>query len=333
MMTKHATIPGSQSSLAQTRTVQFHGSPATSKEFKMSEQSRRVIRRVSPLLVGVLVLARAAGADDPPPQELTNPFFAMNFSLHIPTFSPRDQASLLKELGYYGSQYLGTCDKLDATLHAMDRAGLEVVTAAVHPYNVLVDPGSKYPTVLKEAIRKLQGRETLLLFQFASSQYEHSSPQGDDRAVELGRELADYAREYGVRLAIYPHVNIWCERVDHAARIAERCNRDNLGVCFNLFHWLRTDPHADLDMLVRMTMPNLFLVTINGAAADGSYATLNQGAQKAERFLKPFVAAGYRGPIGLQCVGIAGDPRDNLARSMKVWRQMSVRLSRFVPQK
>ena len=271
-----------------------------------------------------------SSADEPAGQiGLPNPFFAMNFALHDPKLAslPDAQARLLKEAGYAGTQFLGTLEQLEGTLKAMDRAGLEVFTAAVIPYDIPVDPGETYPAILKEVIRKLQGRKTLVLFQFVSSNYERSSAAGDARAVELGRELADYAKAHGVRLAIYHHVNIWCERADHATRIAKECNRDNLGVCFNLFHWLRTDPDGDLSSLVKEALPHLFLVTVNGTSPDGNGQTLDQGHQTAESFLRPFVEAGYGGPIGLQCVGIKGDPQENLVRSMEAWQEMSARLA------
>jgi len=291
------------------------------------------------MLIAVLACCSVARPKDTRADEprgrlgIQNPFFAMNFALHDSKLGSRPdaQARLLKELGYSGTQFLGTTEQLDDTLVAMDRAGLEVFTAAVTPYNIPVDPGATYPAILKDVIRRLEGRRTLVLFQFVSKDHERSSSEGDARAVELGRELADYAKCYRVRLAIYPHVNIWCERADHAARIAKKCDRENLGVCFNLFHWLRTDPDGDLPSLVREALPYVFLVTVNGASPEGDYQTLDQGSQAAESFLRPFVEAGYPGPIGLQCVGISGNPRDNLVRSMEAWETMSARLASSAP--
>lgn len=287
------------------------------------------------LLAGCLVARpKDSRADEPTGRAgIQNPLFAMNFALHDPQLAARPdaQARLLKETGYAGTQFLGTLEQLEGTLTAMDRAGLEVFTAAVTPYNISVDPGKSYPAILKDAIRKLEGRKTLLLIQFVSERYERSSQEGDTQAVELGRELADYAKRYNVRLAIYHHVNIWCERADHAARIARQCGRDNLGICFNLFHWLKTDPEGDLSLLAKSVLPVVFLVTVNGTSPEGDYQTLDQGSGTAERFLKPFIQAGYRGPIGLQCVTVKGDPRENLVASMEAWKEMSVRLAASAP--
>jgi len=263
--------------------------------------------------------------------KLPNSFFAMNFWQLDPKISksPDAQARLLKELGYDGMLYLGGLDGMKESFHALDSQGLEMSAAAVIPYDIPIDPGETYPASLKEAIKQLKGRKTLLLIQFQSKLLPKSSPEGDARAVELGRELADFAREYGVRLAIYPHVNIWCERIDHAVRIAKNCDRENLGVSFNLTHWLWTDPHGNLESLVRDAMPRLFLVTINGinkTATVGALQTLDRGDYDVAGFLKPFIAAGYRGPIGLQCVSIKGDAHDNLTHSMAAWKKISAQL-------
>jgi len=183
------------------------------------------------VLACCLVLLQTNSRSDEPNEKagLRNPFFAMNFARHDAKRAsrPNAQARLLKELGYGGTQFLGTLEQLDDTLMAMDRAGLEVFTVAVTPYNVSVDPGETYPAVIKDAIRKLEGRKTLVLIQFVSKRYARSSSEGDARAVELGRELAGFAKRYGVRLAIYHHVGIWRERAYCQAAIC-RASRVSL---------------------------------------------------------------------------------------------------------
>jgi len=286
-------------------------------------------RIVALLAFGLSGLAATGWAEEPSDNKgLDNPLFAMNFARGDPMLaaSPEAQAALLRELGYDGCQYLGTLEQLDATLDAMNKAELDAFTVAVPGYNISVDPGSDYEPALKQAIRQLKGRKTLFLIGFASKNYERSSPQGDVRAVEACRQLADFARPFGVRVAIYPHVNQWCERVEDALRIAQKTDRENLGICFNLYHWLKTDQERKLEPLVAASMPRLFLVTINGTSPEGSMETLDRGSYDVCQFLKPFVAHGYSGPIGLQCVGVKGEPRDNLTRSMAAWRKLSVRL-------
>jgi len=281
----------------------------------------------------LLVNPSPARAEEPSPgtataRERANPFFAMNFAMHDARYGkPEAQAALLRELGYDGASYLGPLAGMCETFRAMDAAGLHVYLAAVPSYDISVDPGQSLPAHLKDDVRKLKGRETVLGIQFVSKTHARGSPEGDLRAVELGRELADYARNYGVRLAIYHHKEIWCERIDHAVRIARKCRRDNFGVCFNMVHWLWTDPGGDLKSLVHEAIPCLFLVTLNGSSPNGSIETLDRGAYDVASFLRAFIDAGYKGPIGLQCVGIRGDPRENLKRSMEAWRKISARIT------
>jgi sugar phosphate isomerase/epimerase len=52
--------------------------------------------------------------------------------------------------------------------------------------------------------------------------------------------LADLADESGLQVAIYPHLNFYVERTDHAVWIAKKANKNNLGLTFNLCHWLAT---------------------------------------------------------------------------------------------
>jgi sugar phosphate isomerase/epimerase len=273
--------------------------------------------------------ARAEAGPSGP--RLANPFFAMNFAWYDAKISSSNkaQAALLKELGYDGCQYLGTLEQLREVQEAMDARGLQIHTAALRDaYNISVDPGIEYNPKLKDMIRALEGRPTLVLIGFVSRQYARSSPEGDARAAAIAGELADYARQFGLRVAIYPHVNQWCERVEHALRIANKADRKNLGICFNIYHWLKTDAQRNLAPLVAASMPRLFLVTINGTSPEGSMETLDRGSYDVYGFLKPFIEAGYNGPIGLQCVGVRGDARDNLQRSMNAWRSLSARFAR-----
>ncbi len=125
-------------------------------------------------------------------------------------------------------------------------------------------------------------------------------------------------------------MNIWCERVDHATRLAKQIDRENFGICFNLYHWLRTDPDGDLRAVVREAMPHLFLVTVNGELdppQGPGGLPLGHGGYDVAEFLQPFVEAGYRGPVGLQAVFWKGDVRENLRQSLRAWNEISSRLA------
>jgi sugar phosphate isomerase/epimerase len=94
-----------------------------------------------------------------------------------------------------------------------------------------------------------------------------SDPAGDEHAVEILREMSDLARESGAQLLLYPHVESWVERIEDSIRVADKVNRPNVGVMFNLCHWLRVDKSRDYRPLLQRAMPRLWAVSINGADA------------------------------------------------------------------
>ena len=107
-------------------------------------------------------------------------------------------------------------------------------------------------------------------------------------------------------------------------------DRPNVGVSFNLTHFLAVKDEANLDQRLREAMPYLELVSINGAEHEGGWDRLIQPLDRGEfdvfGFLKKLVALGYKGPIGLQCYQVPGDMEDNLKRSMAAWRKFQERM-------
>ena len=128
-------------------------------------------------------------------------------------------------------------------------------------------------------------------------------------------------------VALYPHHNFWLEKVEDAVRLAEKSNKRNVGVVFNLYHWLKTDKPANMQTALAKASPYLLVVNINGTTEAGSIETLDKGTYDIYPFLKALKQAGFKGPIGLQGYGIGGDVRENLRRSMQAWRVFSQRLA------
>ena len=136
-------------------------------------------------------------------------------------------------------------------------------------------------------------------------------------------------------MALYPHAGDWLERVEDAVRVVKKVNRPNVGVMFNLCHWLRVDEEQHLRRVLEAARPHLFAVSINGAdhAADirsgkgQMIRPLDEGAFDLFGLLKTLRGLGYRGLVGLQCYGLGGDARDHLERSMAAWRRLQQRLA------
>ena len=168
-----------------------------------------------------------------------------------------------------------------------------------------------------------------------SGRHKPSSTEGDERAVEIVRELADAASESGIRIALYPHTWFWLERVEDAVRIAGKVDRPNVGVTFNLCHWLRKDRPDTLKDRLDLAKPFLFRVTINGADPEGDWdrliQPLDRGSFDVSRVLKELRRIGYTGPIGLQCYNIKENKLDHLSRSIMAWNSLARNLDHESP--
>lgn len=238
-----------------------------------------------------------------------------------------EQAQMLKELGYPGVGHIWL-DKVEERLKSLDAAGLRL-----YQITMVVDlaPG-KAPYDLarfKQVCALIKGRS--VQFDLLLNGRKSSDPAFDDQAVAVLREMSDQALDSGAQLLLYPHVGSWIERIEDSVRVADKVNRPNVGVMFNLCHWLRVDKSRDYKPLLKLAMPRLWAVSINGADEsdpnpsgwDSYIQPLDKGNFDIAGFLRTLHELGYRGPIGLQCYGIGGDAREHLARSMAAWRKLS----------
>jgi sugar phosphate isomerase/epimerase/HEAT repeat protein len=237
----------------------------------------------------------------------------------------QEQATMLKELGYDGVGHIwldGVADRLKT----LDEAGLRLFQITM---TVDVAPGkTPYDARFKDVLALVKGRH--VQFDLLIGGMPPSDPSGDPRAVAILREMSDLALDSGAQLLLYPHVANWVERIQDSVRVADKVDRPNVGVMFNLCHWLRVDKQRDYKPLLRQAMPRLWAVSINGADEldpgpgwDHYIQPLDKGSFDVAGLLKFLKDLGYNGTVGLQCYGIGGDARDHLARSMTAWRKMN----------
>jgi len=240
-----------------------------------------------------------------------------------------EQAPMLKELGYDGVGHIWL-DRVAERLKSLDDVGLRLfqitMTVELAPDKAPFDPR------FHEVLTLVKGRD--VQFALLVEGLKPSDPAGDPRAVEILRQMSDLARDSGAQLLLYPHLNSWVERIEDAVRVADKVDRPNVGVMFNLCHWLRVDKQRDYQRLLRMALPRLWAVSINGADSfddqpgwDRYIQPLDRGDFDLAGFLHTLRELGYTGPIGLQCYGIGGDTREHLARSMTAWRRMNTALT------
>jgi sugar phosphate isomerase/epimerase len=237
----------------------------------------------------------------------------------------QDPPKLLKELGYAGMGASGL--KIGGLVKQYREAGLKVFSTYIGCH---LDQMPPYDPQLKEAVRELKGTDVVLWLTVLGGKYG----QADDKAVVLIREIADLAEPSGLRVALYPHTGFYVATTADALRVVKKVDRKNVGATINLCHELMTDQGPKLDATIRQAAPYLFLVSINGADPkrpgtgwDRLIQPLGRGDFDVRDFLQKLMAAGYRGPIGLQCYAVKGDPVENLKQSIRAWRAYSARLA------
>ena len=110
-----------------------------------------------------------------------------------------------------------------------------------------------------------------------------------------------------------------------AIDLADKVDHPNLGVMFNLCHFLINENEKDLERILERASPRLFSVSTNGADIDGKDWTtliqpLDEGTFPQKRLLDALRKIGYSGPVTLQCFNIKGDKRAKLKRSISAWK-------------
>ena len=262
-----------------------------------------------------------------------NPFFVLDNGLNDEAHrSLGAKAELLRELGFDGVGWRpGQVREMQRELEERNLRMFSFYVGA----KIGTDEESFDPA-LPGRIRELRGSGAFIWLFLTSNQDSPSSTEGDERAVAVVRRIADLAAQTGLEVALYPHHGLWLERIQDAVRLAHKVNRANVGVTFNLCHCLRVGDEARIPELLREAQPYLLLVTLNGADSDGEdwsslIQTLDRGTFDPLTLMRELQAIGYGGPIGLQCYGLQGSVRDNLARSMHAWKKLQQQLGSAVP--
>jgi sugar phosphate isomerase/epimerase len=268
--------------------------------------------------------------------ELDNPFFAMDTGT-ANGFS-ETKIAMLKGVGYAGVDFsaLGSfgrsLDQLPEVLAAVDRHGLTLYSVY---FTVEID-GGECPPDVQRAIEALRGRsETVIWAALNSTHLAAGSTAGDAAAVATVRSMAELADRAGLRIVLYPHTGQFAERVADNVRIARLVAKKNVGVTWNLCHWLKAEGGQGFLTTAALAMPFLMRVTINGADPpegdlgwDRLIQPLDAGSYDVFGFVSRLRQLGYTGPIGLQGYGIKGDARQNLTRSLAAWEQFKKRFAR-----
>lgn len=294
----------------------------------MDESIAMVAKRLVVLLATAFVLAAGTSNAEAKGNDAMNPLFPFKNSMESGgPASVEEQAQILQELGFDGFDNRDL-NELEAALQALDRHKLKLFTIY---FTVRIDPDeTPFNEKLPDMLPLLKGRETILWCNTHSNRFKPSDPAGDEYAVPIFRKIADMAAPFGVRVAPYPHIGMWVESPEDTARLADKVDRPNFGTSFNLFHWNALgDRKPPLEEVVRRIAPRMLVMSINGDKGPHNIGPLEM--EKLDTYfnvLSAFRDAGYRGPVGLQCYLIPGDPREHLRQSFAVWHRLRERFGK-----
>lgn len=247
---------------------------------------------------------------------LTNGFFPMSNCL---SGSTAEQVSMVSETGGDGIFYVGGTSGIPGVVSVLGDSGLEVLAV----YKGLDQSD------LSQAIDNLEGTGAQLMVYVPGAAY-------DNEQTVIGEisALGELAAAKGVKVCIYPHAGFFVESLEYAVELAEKIDMENVGVTFNLCHSLRYYNTSGIDFdsaiytVLEQALPYLFSISINGADADGVkwIQPLGEGTFDTFVFMEKLLDLGYAGPVALQCYGVPGDKKENLAAAMAVWEDYKSRL-------
>lgn len=206
--------------------------------------------------------------------------------------SESDNAQTLKTLGFDGvSQVNHGGARLKEQI---EKTGLEVLSIYL---NVTDTP------IEAKVVEPLANRKAMIELTVGPI-----TPQ----LVEAVRETAEMAGKLNIQVALYPHVGNGVETMPQAMDLIAKVDHPNLGVMFNLCHFLKREKHEDLEKVIENAGDRLLAVSTNGADQDGKgwdrlIMPLDQGSFSQARLLKALKKAGFKGPVGLQCYAVKGD--------------------------
>ena len=267
---------------------------------------------------------------------LDNVFYVFNNGVRTLPNAPGDydsQAALVKRLGYDGIS--GHISQLNSELKAaLDKHELRM--PEVYFGLTITNEGQvEYDKAIDELVKICKDQDLLVAFFTNADKYSWKQMEGDKILAEFLKEYADFAQEYGAKVAVYPHVNNYCETIDHCIKIAQLVDRSNMGVIYNTCHLFKVEGDDDWRKKAEQALPYLFMVSINGIDSgdtqnmgwDRLIRPLGEGSFDTYELVKFFKDKGFAGPFGLQCYGITEDCEIALAKSIKTWRSYQERYS------
>ena len=211
-------------------------------------------------------LIRAGEADQPTQSKHAPPLYGFCMEMHdAKQRSLAEQVALLRNLGFDGVGYpLWLNDELDKNLAVLDQSGLDLFL--VYTTIDLSKPEPVIDPQVLAAIGKLKGRPVTVSVLLRG--YPPGDPRGEEPALKALCTLGDAARDSGLRISIYHHTGDWTESLLFALQVVRKVDHPQVGVNFNLCHWLMIDGDKEYAPVLQKNADKLFAVTINGRRSE-----------------------------------------------------------------
>jgi sugar phosphate isomerase/epimerase len=270
-------------------------------------------------------------------QKVKNEFFALhNIIRGDSTYNTFDkQVELVKNAGFDGIE-INQIESFDGMKTALDKYEFKGSY-----FYIKLQLGEPMDNRIEKAINSLKGTNTIIAPYILADikRFKANSPEGDSEAIRLLQIISVWSKKSGLQVAIYPHFSFYVERTDHALQLAQKINRKNVGLSFNLCHWLATTNLTERTQLkshLKEINPYLKMMTISGAydiisqkksIFDDYILPLGTGNFDTYDLLKYMVKTiKYKNPIGVQCYNIKGNKPELIQNTMAVWNQYKTRL-------
>ena len=290
------------------------------------------------LIIGFVLVSQGVHAQK---KAVKSPFFVFNNGLSDTSVykTPESQVALAAKIGFDGVEK-NRLNDFSQFYQAVQANHLKLYTIYVEVN--LDDEKTPVDPRLEETFRAIKGTQAMPWLFITSKKYKRSgdpasSVEHDSLAVAIIQQVADMAGRYGLRVTLYHHVKFWLETVEHGISLAKQVNRPNVGITFNLAHYLATqfyagqNPVENFPAMAAKAKPYLFAISVNGAdfppPADDKgpiwntlIKPLGEGKYDTYAYLKTFWDMGFQGPVGLQCYNIKEDKPTHLAKSMQTWQ-------------
>lgn len=222
------------------------------------------------------------------------------------------EAEFLKEQGYAGISQVyanGVGKKLEERVAAYEKVGVKVLSVYL--------PATPEP-IKEDDVKALANRGGMI---------ELTVNKINPEIVESIRQTATMAEKLKIKVALYPHVGNAVTTMPQAMDLIGKVNHPNLGVMFNLCHFLKSEKAEDMEKVLEAAGDRLFAVSTCGADAEGTnwgqlIQTLDKGTFPQKRLFGKLKEMKFSGPVGLQCYAIKGDKKENLKASMGAWKKV-----------